>query len=187
MGIFVSLIAIVYNYYKVDKFIPVSLTGVHHMGSDYRIAEFYVDKYSGGAVGEGGGGGSMVCCVLLPKKWYPGLKAYVRWEVRHIIRPTDPATPETEEVAGIYHARVPVEPYREVGDFYVHFFSKGAARIVVSEFGPHGQQHPIQSSDSLAGQAATVGSPIKSLFTAEELAEFEREAVRDRAKNGDWR
>jgi hypothetical protein len=157
------------------------------MGADYRIAEFYVDKYNGGAVGESGGGGSVVCCVLLPKKWYPGLTSDVRWEVRHILKPTDPTIPETEEVSGFYHARVPVEPYTKVGDFYVHFFSNGAARIVVSEFGPYGEKHPIQRSDSSANQAATVGSAVRSLFTPEEIGELEREAARNRAKYGDWR
>lgn len=187
MGIFVSLVAVVYNYYKVDKFIPVSLTGVHHMGGDFRIAQFYVDKYSGGAVGESGGGGSMVCCLMLPRKWRAGLTANLRWEVRHIIRPSDPALPETEEVAGFYHAQVPVEAYDEPEHFWVHFFPQGGVRIVVSPFGPYGKQHPIQFSDTQAAHQATVGFAVKALFSQEEIAELIREDARDRKKFGDWR
>lgn len=175
------------NYFKVETHIPVSVTGVHHLGSDYRIADFYVDKYNGGTVGESGGGGGIVCCLMLPKKWYPGLKADVRWEVRHIIRPSDPALPETEEVAALYHAQVPVEAYVEPSHFWVHFFPQGRVRIVVSDTGPYGKGHPIQFDDMQAIQKAAAGSVVKALFTTEELAEFEHEAARDRKKYGDWR
>lgn len=191
-GVLLALVTFLYhyfeiNYFRVETHIPVSLTGVQHLGSDYRISDFYVDKYSGGTVGESGGGGSIVCCLMLPKKWYPGLKAEVRWEVRHIIRPSDPALPETEEVAGLYRAQVPVEVYATPGDFYVHFFPGGRVRIVVSEFTTTGKQHPIQRGDSSASRMATVGSAVKTLFTADEIAEFKREDARDRAKYGDWR
>ena len=157
------------------------------MGSDYRIDHFYVDKEIGDSVGESGGGGGMVCCLMLPKKWYPGLKAEVRWDVRHIIRPSDPALPATEEVAGLYRAQVPVEMYTKPGDFYVHFFRGGRVRIVVSEFTIDGKQHPIQSDDSSADRTATVGTAIKTLFTAEEIAESVREDAARKAKYGDWR
>jgi hypothetical protein len=175
------------NYFKVETHIPVSLTGIHHMGSDYRIDHFYVNKEIGDTVDESGGGGGIVCCLMLPKKWYPGLKAEVRWEVRHIIRPSDPALPETEEVAGLYRAQVPVEAYVEADRFWVHFFPQGRVRIVVSPIGPYGEQHPIRWDDINAAQNAVVGSAIKALFTAEEIAESARVAARDRKKYGDWR
>jgi hypothetical protein len=175
------------NYFKVETHIPVSITGVHHMGSDYRISDFYVDKYWGGVVGESGGGGGSVCCIMLPKKWRPGLTADVRWEVRHIIKPSNPATPETEETAAVYHARVPVEKYVEADRFWVHFFPQGRVRIVVSQIGPYGEQHPIQFSDTQAIQKATAGQVVDALFTSEEIAELERQAKRDRKKYGDWR
>ena len=144
---------------------------------DYRIANFYVDKYSGGTVGESGGGGGIVCCLMLPNKWYPGLKAEVRWEVRQIIRSSNPAVPETEETAGFYRAQVPIEEYVKPGDFYVHFFPGGRVRIVVSEFTTTGKLHPIQWDDSSASRAATTGVPVKTLFTAAELAGLEREDI----------
>lgn len=187
MGILISLCVFLIKYFKVDDHIPVSITGVHHLGSDYRIADFYVNKYSGGTVGESGGGGGIVCCIMLPIKWYPGLKADVRWEVRHIIRSSDPAVPETEEVFALYRAQVPIEAYSKPGEFYVHFFPNGHLRIVVSEFTPTGKQHPIQWDDPLAIRSATAGAVVKSLFTSAEMAEFDREIARDRAKGGDWR
>lgn len=191
-GILFALFMFLYNYFNINYFnvethIPVSLTGVHHMGSDYRIDHFYVNKEIGDTIDESGGGGGIVCCLMLPKKWYPGLKAEVRWEVRHIIRSSNPALPETEEVAGLYRAQVPVEAYVEADRFWVHFFPQGRVRIVVSPIGPYGELHPIRWDDINAGQNAAVGSAINALFTAEEIAESERVAARNRKKYGDWR
>lgn len=186
-GISISLCLFLIRYYKVEDHIPVSITGYHHMGGDYRIADFYIDKYNGGTVGESGGGGGIVCCLMLPKKWRLGLKADVRWEVRHIIRSADSAIPETEEVAGLYHAQVPVEEYSEPDRFWVHFFSDGRVRIVVSPIGPYGEQHPIQRNDVKAIEKATRGSVVKTLFTPEEIAESDPKAARDRKKYGDGR
>ncbi|WP_081933731.1 DUF3304 domain-containing protein [Massilia sp. 9096] len=175
------------EYIKKDNGIPVSVIGVHHLGSDYYIDSFYVDKYYEGNIGEGGGGNGMVCCRMLPRKWHPGLIADVRWEVRHIIRSPIPEVPETAEVVGDYRAQVAVEAYLESGDLYVHFFPGGRARIVVSDFSASGKEHPIKWEDKQAGQKATIGMSVSSLFTTEELAEFNREFDRDRAKYGDWR
>lgn len=191
-GILFALFMFLYNYFNINYFnvethIPVSLTGVHHMGSDYRIDHFYVNKEIGDTIDESGGGGGIVCCLMLPKKWYPGLKAEVRWEVRHIIRSSNPALPETEEVAGLYRAQVPVEAYVEADRFWVHFFPQGRVRIVVSPIDPYGEQHPIRWDDVNAGKNAAVGSAINTLFTTEEIAESERVAARNRKKYGDWR
>lgn len=113
--------------------------------------------------------------------------ADLRWEVRHIIRSSDPAVPETEDTAAFYHARVPVEKYIEADRFWVHFFPQGRARIVVSQIGPYGEQHPIQFNDTKAIEKATAGQVVKALFTSEEIAELELQVKRDRKKYGDWR
>lgn len=175
------------EYIKKDNGIPVSVIGVHHLGSDYYIDSFYVDKHYEGNVGEGGGGNGMVCCRMLPRKWHPGLIADVRWEVDHIIRSSIPGVAETAEVVGNFRAQVPVEAYSEPGDLYVHFFPGGRTRIVVSEFSPSGKHHPIQWDDTYAVQKAAVGTTVTTLFTVEEIAEGKREIERDRAKYGDWR
>ncbi|MBQ5942157.1 DUF3304 domain-containing protein [Massilia sp. AB1] len=187
MGVLLGSYALLHARSRADDRMGVSVNGVQHLGSDHLIHEFYVNKGYYGNVGEGGGGGSQTCCVTLPKNWYPGLKADVRWEVYRIIKPTDPALEETVESEGIYRAQVPVEAYREPGDFVVHFFPNGRVRIVVSSISPSGDGHPIRWRDAQASLLATTGTPVKEIFTAEEHAELDREDARDRAKYGNWR
>jgi len=181
-----SVCSVIYTYYKVDDHIPVSLTGIHHLGSDYRIAEFYIDKYGGDNVGESGYSG-IVCCRMLPRQWSPGLKANVRWEIHHIVRPSDHAKPETEEIAGIYQAQVPIEHYLKPDRLWVHFFPNGRVRIVVSPEGSDSEKHPIHPNDEQAMSQAVTGTPVNSLFTEEEIAVSRREDAEDRRKFGDWR
>ena len=174
------------NYFNVETHIPVTVSGVHHMGSEYLISHFSVNKEIGDNISRNGSSG-IVCCLMIPKKWSPGLTADVRWEVLHIIFQPDGIQVAREELVAIYRAQVPVEPYVDTGDFYVHFFADGRARIVVSNYGPEGKQHPIQWDDAEASRTATAGAVVESFYTKEELAELDRETARDRAKFGDWR
>jgi hypothetical protein len=168
--------------------IPASLIGVHHLGPNYIINRFYINKTIGDNVGEGGGGGSMICCVKLSQKWKPSLKVDVRWEVAHITkRSANPSFPDEGEIDGIYQARVPVEKYDEPGDFYVHFFPNGHVRIVISITGSDSEAHPIRSIDAQTLLAATKGKKIKALFTSEETAERQKAANNDRNNYGGWR
>lgn len=172
---------------KEPSSFPASLTGVHHLGSDYVINRFYINQSIGDNIGEGGGGGSMVCCMTLPQKWQPSMSVDVRWKVHRIIRSADPKLPDTEEIEGIYQAQVPVEEYKEPGDFFVHFFSNGRVRVVVSSDRSNGERHPIRREDTKAMQAATRGKPIKALFTEQELAAHSKMIEDHRRKYGDWR
>ncbi len=174
------------NYFNVETHIPVTVSGVHHMGSEYLISHFSVNKEIGDNISRNGSSG-IVCCLMIPKKWSPGLTADVRWEVFHVILQPDGIQVAREELVAIYRAQVPVEPYVDTGDFYVHFFADGRARIVVSNYGPEGKQHPIQWDDTEASRTATAGAVVESFYTKEELAELDRETARDRAKFGDWR
>ena len=176
---------LVYKTFKVEKNFSTTLTGVHHLGSNYYINEFYVNRGINDNVGEGGGGGSNVCCLSLPKKWSPGLTADVRWEVIHILRSPDPTVQDTAEVEGIYRAQVPIEPYTESGSFYVHFFPERRVRIVVSETPSNSEDHPVKTEGG--DEHSTLGYSIETMFTDEELAEHQREIDRDRKKYGDWR
>ncbi|BDT58530.1 hypothetical protein MasN3_20240 [Massilia varians] len=187
IGVLLGSYTLLHARSKSGDRMPASIVGVQHLGSDHLIHEFYVDKRYYGKVGEEGGGGGLTCCVTLPKHWYPGLKADVRWEAYRIIKPTDPAEEETVESAGIYRAQVPVESYREPGLLFVHFFSNGRVRIVVSPFDHTADEHPIRWSDAKESLLATAGTPVKEIFTAEEHAELDREDARDRAKYGNWR
>lgn len=186
-GVLLGSYALLHARTKSDDRMPASIVGVQHLGSDHLIHEFYVNKGYYGNVGQGGGGGGFTCCVTLPKHWYPGLTADVRWEAYRVIKPTDPAEEETVESAGIYRAQVPVEAYQQSGKFFVHFFPNGRVRIVVSSISPSGDGHPIRKGDAREGLLATAGTPVKEIFTAEEHAELDREDARDRAKYGSWR
>jgi hypothetical protein len=157
------------------KLLMVGLTGVHHMGEDFVISEFYVNGYSGGNVGKEGGGGSNVCCVMLPKNWRPGLEVDLRWSVSDWSRQN-----EKETKAGIYtsvqwtnlKAFVPVEKYEEgASQLYVHFFAGGRVRVISSPLGSESPHHPIQGNDRHAAESATVGAVVPSLFTEVEIGE----------------
>ena len=174
-------------YPKSDDSVPASLVGVHHLGPNYLIHRFFINKSIGDNVSEGGGGGSMVCCIALPRKWQPGSTVDVRWKVAHIIRSTNPTVQERAEIEGIYHAQVPIEQYEEPGDFYVHFFPNGRVRIVVSPIATDGQQHPVRWGDTYESQMATQGRAVNALFTPEESAERKRNADDSRKEYGGWR
>lgn len=148
---------------------PADVVGVHHLGQDYIINNFYINRHIRDSVGEGGGGGSRRCCVNLPSQSNPTLTADVRWEVSRIIRAPNQSVPEKPEAVGIYQAQVPVESYSEAGDLYVHFFHGGRVRIVVSRYTATGKLHPVQYGDTSAVQMATPGRSIKVIFSEEEV------------------
>ena len=177
---------------RADSFAGVDLTGVHHLGDKFNIAEFYVDGYWGSNVGREGGGGRSTCCVLLPKKWRPGLAVEVRWSVNDW---TNENRAEIEagnykSVAGAgmdYIAIVPVERYEVAEHVWVHFFAGGKVRVVSSMPGSGGPKHPIQDNDPHASDSATAGKPVAALFSAKELAAMKRKDLERRGTFGDWR
>lgn len=179
--------AIMRKQLKTEDHLPVTVRAIQHLGVDYRIESFYINKYTGGSIREGGEGGGITCCISLPIKWSPGLKADVRWEVHHIISTNNPSTPETAEIEGIYQAQVPVEPYVKPDSFWVHFLPKGKVRIIVNQTDSNEDQDEIYVDSVRVSQKATTGAISKSLFTPEELAASERETARNREKFGDWR
>jgi len=176
-----------YKTFKVENYSVATITGVQHLGSDYLIKVFYIDKYNGGVVGESGGGGGIMCCIKIPRKWYKGLKAEIRWQVQHIIRSNNPEIEDTAEAAGMYQAQVPVEAYEKPDDLYVHFFSDGRVRVVVSGTSPSWEGHPIQRRDARENLLATAGTRVSALFSEKEIDESRRQIARDRDKYGDWR
>lgn len=160
---------------------------VHHLGEDYLISRFYVNKSIMDSVGEGGGGGSRMCCVSLPDKWNPRLSAEVRWEVHKLIRSYDHGPSQTAELVGMYKAQVPIEIYDKPSHFWVHFYSGGKVRIVVSPFSFDRENHPIRWGDEQSSRFASSGENLQYFFTADELAEFDRKIENDRKKYGGWR
>lgn len=181
------LFKVIFNRATVSDSTPVSVIGVHHLGQDYFINRFYINKSIGDSIGEHGGGGSHICCVKLPDEWTVKLSAEVRWEVRRIVKPSNPSLPETAEVVGMYKAQVPIEKYDHPASFWVHFFSDGKVRIVVTPFSFDGDNHPIHWEDAQASRLASLGKTIDVFFTTEEISEFVHQAELDRKRYGDWR
>lgn len=173
-----------------NSFIAVGLYGVHHMGPNFNISEFYVDRYNGMNVGREGGGGGEVCCVLLPKKWRPGMVVELRWAVTDWSK-VDPNGIDGEAYKSVtdqfFKAMVPVEKYQTPARIFVHFFAGGKARVVSSFPGPENREHPVQKDDPHAADSATVGQVVDNTFTKEELAEMDREREKRNAFFGDWR
>lgn len=187
MIVFAAGYLAVISYVKASAHSPASVIGVHHLGPDYLINRFYINKKIGDSVGEGGGGGSHVCCVSLANNPTPRVSVDIRWKVHHIIRSSAQDAAEAKEVEGIYQAQVPIEPYAEPGDVYVHFFPNGRVRVVVSSVTSDGENHPIRKDDVKAGLLATRGRLVDAIFSKEELVELQREIDRDRKRYGDWR
>lgn len=160
-----------------DEIATTAIVGVQHLGHNYNIAEFYVNKYSGTNVGREGGGGRIVCCVVIPSKWRSGLRVEVRWEV------TDWSEENRKEIEagnyrsvrrqGIYIAKVPVEKYDNPGDLYIHFFPEGRVRVVTTTHSVLSPFHPVPYGPLDSGPKATAGIAIKEMFTQAELREFE--------------
>ncbi|NRR30297.1 DUF3304 domain-containing protein [Oxalobacteraceae bacterium] len=98
--------------------------------------ENYVNYASINGVGGGnmlrqGAGTADVCCVNIPKLWYPGMKALVRWDM-----------PDgTEHV--FKEKTIEIEKYDRPGSVYIHFFPNDEVRIVVTGIAGFSQRHPI--------------------------------------------
>ena len=151
------------NFGDDDEPIPVMITGVHHLGPNFNIGEFYInDKYASN-IGRNGGGGGNFCCASLPRKWRPGLVAKVQWSVNDWSKAV-----RSELDAGNYKsvsyqnyvAIVPIESYVEVGDLYPHFFADGKVRLISSNYPINNQNHPIRDKDTYAVELATSGEKI---------------------------
>ena len=74
------------------------------------------------------------CCVRLPRIWRPGLTVDIQYDL--LINDGKDDNWKTKK-------GVPVEPYTEPGDVYVHFFPNDEIRVVVSNPGPRSTLHPI--------------------------------------------
>ncbi len=74
------------------------------------------------------------CCVRLPRIWRPGLTVDIQYDL--LINDGKDDNWKTKK-------GVPVEPYTKPGDVYVHFFPNDEIRVVVSNWDPDGEGHPI--------------------------------------------
>ena len=117
-----------------DKaYFNASIGGVNHTGQ--YLYGFSVNGSFGGNVSEYGAGNAGVCCVRLPRVYRPGLTVDIKYDLT-----LDDGTKHNWKTKN----GIPVEPYTEPGDVYVHFFPNDQIRVVVSNAGP-GSRHPIPS------------------------------------------
>jgi hypothetical protein len=172
-----------------DSLALVGLTGTHHIGPNFNIAEFYVNGNYESNVGREGYGGDM-CCVLLPKKWRPGLVVEVRWAVGDWSK-ENRAEINAQNYRSItftcFKASVPVEKYETAERLFLHFFSGGKVRAVSSMFTVLGESHPIQRGDARAADTATVGHRVDAIFTVAEMAEMQRKHETRNTFFGVWK
>jgi len=161
-----------------DEFVPTDIVGVQHLGHDFNVTEFYVNKYGGTGIGREGGGGGSVCCVMIPVRWRPGLIVEVRWVVadrsHENRKEIEAGNFESVTTKGPYIAKVPVEKYDTPGDLYVHFFPRGRVRVVSTAYSVLSIAHPVRYGPVDSDPIATAGWPIKEMFTQEELNEADR-------------
>lgn len=156
-----------------DEFGAAGIVGVQHLGKDYPVAHFYINKYGGGSVGRDGGGGGIVCCLMIPMHWRPGLTVEVRWMVEDWSRENqaeiEAGNYRSVSVKGIYIANVPVERYEDSSDVYVHFFPRGRVRVLSTMHSVTSRFHPVPFGPMDGDSMATAGWPVKELFTQAEL------------------
>ena len=110
-----------------DEGIGTGITGIDHLADHLAdhlsVQNFWVDGYNAAQAGKGG---STVCCATLPRKWRPGLKVNIKWNV----------TNWRERTSQSFERDVMVEPYEEVGQLWVHFLADGSVRVVTAINGP---------------------------------------------------
>ncbi|MFJ4290147.1 DUF3304 domain-containing protein [Cupriavidus sp. NPDC089707] len=116
-----------------DKsYINVSRGPVNH--TDQFLYGFYVNGAFGANARAYGWDIAGTCCVRLPRVWRPGLTVDIEYDLTL----NDGSEHNWKTKKG-----VPVEPYMKPGSVYVHFFPNDVIRVVVSNWDPNGEGHPI--------------------------------------------
>lgn len=107
----------------------VTLTGIDHLPEHLSVQNFWVNGYNGAQAGTGA---SIMCCGIVPKRWRPGLKAHVEWNV----------TNWKERTGQTFKADVPIDRYDEIGRMFVHFLADGTVRITLANMSAHSPIYP---------------------------------------------
>ncbi len=97
-----------------------------------------------------------VCCVMIPDKWYPGLKAHVEWEVDPNTAPKFPGYKDREKFLAWkkqvessykhYSADVEIPQYDKSGGLDVHFLPCNKIKIYAGIDGFGSPLYPIKES-----------------------------------------
>jgi len=114
------------------KYFNASIGQVNH--TDQYLYGFRVNGAYGANASAYGGDIAGTCCVRLPVVYRPGLTVDITYDLT-----LDDGSKHNWKTK----TAVPVEPYSEPGDLYVHFFPNDRIRVVVSNPGPRSTLHPI--------------------------------------------
>ena len=114
-----------------DEIVGVGVTGIDHLADHLSVQRFEVDGRPAGRADSGGGHS---CCADLPRIWHAGLMVEVRWSV----------TNWRDCISERFVTRVPVEPYDQLGQMWVHFLADDSVRVVSSNWYPEGTGHPVK-------------------------------------------
>lgn len=106
-----------------------SMSGIDHLADNLSVPEFWVNGVGGFQAGTGG---RVDPGPELPDKWHPGLTVHVVWGVRDW----------EHDTSSKHEADVPVDPYTEDGNLWVHFLANGTVRVVVSNASPYAPTYP---------------------------------------------
>jgi hypothetical protein len=107
----------------------VGITGIDHLANHLSVQNFWVNGYNAAQAGKGG---RTVCCVIVPRKWQPGTKVHIKWNV----------TNWRERTSQSYESDVELDRYEEVGKLYVHFLANGQVRALLTNYYPEGNAYP---------------------------------------------
>jgi hypothetical protein len=110
----------------------VSYGGINY--TDESVDTFTINGEGSGSVYPHSGGNPGVCCIVIPKKWRSGLKATIRWQTN-----SDEVTWKTKTVD--------IPEYKEVGDFFVHFFPNNVVKVLVSNVMIGHKDYPYPGPD----------------------------------------
>jgi hypothetical protein len=130
----------------------VSYAAYNH--TDKSIVSIIVNGEGGILGSRAHGGGGEICCVVIPNKWYPGLKATIKWEedgdwlldengkevIRNGKRVYVPA-PWKEKTVEV------LEYDKHLGQLQMHFFPGDEIKIVVSNYMPGHPKYPLSIPD----------------------------------------
>ncbi|WP_439412449.1 DUF3304 domain-containing protein [Enterobacter ludwigii] len=121
------------------------LSGINH--TQQGINYFTVNGYRAGLTGNS-------CCIMLPRKWTPGLKAHVEWEVDPNTAPPFPGykdrnkfnawKKQTEASFQKHSAIVDIPKYTETCGMTVHFLPCNQVKVTTSCVGYGTPDYPIK-------------------------------------------
>ncbi|MFM0731054.1 DUF3304 domain-containing protein [Paraburkholderia sediminicola] len=125
----IAKFGIVFAIALMASSVSASMGGIDHLADYLSVSNFSVNGTAGFRAADGN---ASVPSPSMPRKWHPGLTVHVRWTV----------SDWKHGGGGDYEADVPVDPYAEPGNVYVHFLADGNVRVVVSNYYPWSPKYP---------------------------------------------